>query len=58
VLPGNTSDKTTLRGFLDRIERQYGKAERIWVMLCDVRSYVELRRHCWIGAFSTGICST
>jgi transposase len=32
VLAGNTSDKTTLRGFLDRIERQYGKAERIWVM--------------------------
>jgi hypothetical protein len=32
VLPGNTSDKTTLRGFLDRIERQYGKARRIWVM--------------------------
>jgi len=30
VLPGNTSDK--LRGFLDRIERQYGKARRIWVM--------------------------
>jgi transposase len=32
VLAGNTSDKTTLRGFLDRIERQYGKARRIWVM--------------------------
>jgi transposase len=32
VLPGNTSDKTTLCGFLDRIERQYGKARRIWVM--------------------------
>ena len=32
VLPGNTSDKTTLRGFLQRIEAQYGKAERIWVM--------------------------
>jgi transposase len=32
AIPGNTSDKTTLRGFLDRIERQYGKAERIWVM--------------------------
>jgi transposase len=32
VLAGNTSDKTTLRGFLDRIERQYGKAKRIWVM--------------------------
>jgi hypothetical protein len=26
VLPGNTSDKTTLRDFLARIERQYGKA--------------------------------
>jgi transposase len=32
VLPGNTSDKTTLRGFLDRIERQYGKARRVWLM--------------------------
>lgn len=32
VLPGNTSDKTTLRGFLDKIEAQYGQAERIWVM--------------------------
>src|SRR5579862_4763638 len=32
VLSGNTSDKTTLRDFLGRIERQYGKARRIWVM--------------------------
>jgi hypothetical protein len=32
VLPGNTADKTTLRDFLDRIERQYGKARRIWLM--------------------------
>jgi transposase len=32
VLPGNTSDKTTLRGFLDRIEAQYGKTRRVWVM--------------------------
>jgi hypothetical protein len=32
VLAGNTADKTTLRGFLDRIERQYGKARRIWLM--------------------------
>src|SRR2546429_939004 len=32
VLPGNTSDKTTLRPFLDRIERQYGKARRVWLM--------------------------
>jgi transposase len=32
VLPGNTSDKTTLRSFLEKIEAQYGKAQRIWVM--------------------------
>ena len=32
VLPGNTSDSTTLRGFLAKIERQYGKAQRIWCM--------------------------
>ncbi len=32
VLPGNTADSTTLHGFLDRIEHQYGKARRVWVM--------------------------
>ena len=32
VLPGNTSDKTTLRDMLQKIEAQYGKANRIWVM--------------------------
>ncbi len=32
VLPGNTADNTTLRDFLDRIEGQYGKARRVWVM--------------------------
>jgi transposase len=32
VLPGNTADNSTLRGFLQRIERQYGKARRIWLM--------------------------
>jgi transposase len=32
VLPGNTADNTTLRGFLRKIEAQYGKADRIWVM--------------------------
>src|SRR5262245_1466920 len=31
VLPGNTADKTTLRGFLERIVRQYGKARRAWL---------------------------
>jgi hypothetical protein len=32
VLPGNTSDKATLRSFLQKIEAQYGKADRIWIM--------------------------
>jgi transposase len=32
VLPGNTIDNQTLRAFLGRIERQYGKARRIWLM--------------------------
>jgi len=32
VLAGNTSDKTTLEAFLQRIETQYGQAQRIWVM--------------------------
>ena len=32
VLAGNTRDSTTLRPFLRKIEEQYGKAERIWVM--------------------------
>ena len=32
VMAGNTADKTTLRDFIRRIETQYGKAERTWVM--------------------------
>jgi transposase len=32
VLPGNTADCTTLRDMLRKIEAQYGKANRIWVM--------------------------
>ena len=32
VLPGNTADCTTLRDMLHKIEAQYGKANRIWVM--------------------------
>jgi hypothetical protein len=32
VMPGNTSDKTTLKAFLEKIETQYGKAQRVWVM--------------------------
>jgi hypothetical protein len=32
VLPGNTGDNKTLRAFLADIERQYGKAKRLWLM--------------------------
>lgn len=32
VYPGNTQDHGTLRNFLDRIEAQYGRAKRIWLM--------------------------
>jgi transposase len=32
VMPGDTADKTTLRDFLAKIEAQYGKANRTWVM--------------------------
>jgi len=32
VMDGNTSDKTTLKNFLDKIQAQYGKANRIWIM--------------------------
>lgn len=32
VMDGNTSDRRTLRGFLDHIEKAYGQARRVWVM--------------------------
>ena len=32
VLAGNTADSTTLRAFLAKIERQYGRARRVWCM--------------------------
>jgi transposase len=32
VMDGNTSDRTTLRSFLDKIETSYGRARRVWVM--------------------------
>jgi hypothetical protein len=47
VMPGNTSDRTTLRQFLSMIESIYGKARRVWVMdrgipteevLCEMRN--------------------
>ena len=32
VMAGNTSDRNSLRGFLDKIEAMYGKARRVWMM--------------------------
>lgn len=32
MLPGNTSDKTTLRDMLEKVRSRYGTAERIWLM--------------------------
>jgi len=32
VLAGNTKDSSTLKEFLGKIEKQYGKAQRIWLM--------------------------
>jgi Transposase DDE domain len=32
IMPGNTSDKTTLKSFLQKIQAQYGQTRRIWIM--------------------------
>ena len=32
VMPGNTTDQTTLAGFLEQIEQQYGRSQRVWIM--------------------------
>ena len=32
VMAANTSDRTTLRSFLDKIESSYGRARRVWLM--------------------------
>jgi transposase len=43
VLAGNTTDKTTLRGFLTKIEGMYGKARRTWVMDRGIPTEATLR---------------
>jgi transposase len=47
VLAGNTKDSSTLKEFLDKIEKQYGKAERIWLMDRGIptESVLEQMRH-------------
>jgi transposase len=32
VLPGNTADKATLKAFLKKLRRRYGKEQRTWIM--------------------------
>ncbi len=46
VLPGNTTDKSTLKSFLARIEDQYGKAQRIWVMDRGIPTEETLEQMC------------
>jgi len=43
VMTGNTSDRTTLPGFLKKIEDTYGKAQRVWVMDRGIPSEAILR---------------
>jgi len=32
----HSSDKTTLQQFLEKIEKLYGKANRVWVVECQL----------------------
>jgi transposase len=43
VMNGNTSDHTTLPGFLQKIEQTYGKARRVWVMDRGIPSEAQLK---------------
>jgi hypothetical protein len=44
VMNGNTSDRTTLRDFMKKIEETYGKAQRVWVMDRGIPSEAILAR--------------
>jgi len=50
VLAGNTADSTTLSDLLDRIERRYGRANRIWVMDRGIPTEESLAKMRAIGA--------
>ena len=43
VMKGNTSDRTTLPGFLHKIENTHGKARRVWVMDRGIPSEAHLK---------------
>lgn len=44
VLAGNTSDRTTLATFLEKIQSMYGKARRVWVMDRGIPTEATLER--------------
>jgi transposase len=50
VMGGGTADSTTLSGFLDRIEKRYGRAKRIWVMDRGIPTEDSLAKMRSIGA--------
>jgi transposase len=50
VMSGNTADSTTLSGFLDRINKRYGQANRIWVMDRGIPTEDSLAKMRSIGA--------
>jgi transposase len=50
VMGGGTADSTTLSDFLDRIEKRYGRANRIWVMDRGIPTEDSLAKMRRIGA--------
>jgi transposase len=50
VMGGGTADSTTLSGLLDRIEKRYGRANRIWVMDRGIPTEDSLAKMRSIGA--------
>ncbi len=51
VMDGNTSDRTTLKLFLEKIETTYGKARRVWVMDRGIPSEAQLAEMRQRGVF-------
>jgi transposase len=43
LMDGNTSERKTLRLFLDHIEKTYGQARRVWVMDRGIPTEATLR---------------
>jgi len=51
IFAGNTRDTSTLRAFLDRIESQYGKMDRVWLMDRGIPTEDTLRQMRTEGVF-------